>query len=94
MHGHSFVAEIWVTGPLDEESGWVLDFGELASSLKPIHERLDHRLLNDVPGLENPTSEELARWLWQRCQKGLPKAVSLARLIIRETCESALSYRE
>ena len=93
MHGHSFMAEVWVAGELDETAGWVIDFAELDRHLNPIRQELDHQLLNEVPGLGNPTSEELARWLWRRCEAALPSNVKPTRVVIQETCESAVSYR-
>jgi len=92
MHGHSFVAEVWVTGELNKTTGWVIDFAELDRHLNPIRQELDHQLLNEVPGLDNPTSEELARWLWRRCGAVLPSGIKPTRIVVRETCESAVSY--
>ncbi len=65
VHGHSFRVEIHVRGPVGEHSGWVMDFAELKAAFEPLFARLDHHYLNDVPGLENPTSENLARWIWR-----------------------------
>jgi 6-pyruvoyltetrahydropterin/6-carboxytetrahydropterin synthase len=64
LHGHSFVVRISVQGEVGEESGWVMDFGDIKAAFRPILESLDHYYLNDIPGLENPTSENLARWIW------------------------------
>ncbi|WP_287127632.1 6-carboxytetrahydropterin synthase QueD [Candidatus Cyanaurora vandensis] len=90
IHGHSYRIELAVQGALDEEMGWVLDFGEIAAVVKPILEKeLDHRLLNEVPGLENPTSERLAHWLWQRVVVRLPQ---LHRVTVAETCTSTCHY--
>lgn len=93
LHGHSFVAEIWVSGPLDEDVGWVIDFADIDRLLGPIREELDHRLLNDIPGLDNPTSEELGRWLWTRVHGLLPLHLKVERVIVRETCEASVTYR-
>jgi 6-pyruvoyltetrahydropterin/6-carboxytetrahydropterin synthase len=90
LHGHSFRVEVHVEGAVDEASGWVLDFADVRAACRPLHERLDHQYLNEVEGLENPTSENLARWIWDRLQPTLP---GLAELVVRETCTSACRYR-
>jgi 6-pyruvoyltetrahydropterin/6-carboxytetrahydropterin synthase len=89
LHGHSFHIEIYASGPLDSHLGWVADFAEIKAAFKAIEDQLDHRCLNEVVGLENPTSENLARWLWQRLQPGLP---ALSRVVVRETCTSGCTY--
>jgi 6-pyruvoyltetrahydropterin/6-carboxytetrahydropterin synthase len=90
LHGHSFRIEIRVRGPVGRETGWVRDFGELSQAFAPLHERLDHRYLNEVPGLENPTSENLARWIWTRLKPVLPL---LSEVVVHETCTSGCRYR-
>ncbi|MFC1609357.1 6-carboxytetrahydropterin synthase QueD [Myxococcota bacterium] len=85
LHGHSYSVEIHVTGSVDETTGWVCDFGELAKAFAPLRELLDHRTLNDVEGLENPTSENLARWIWTRLAG---KLAGLSGVVISETCTS------
>ncbi len=89
LHGHSYRVEVMVRGPLAEPAGWVMDFGDLKAAWAPVHEVLDHHYLNEVPGLENPTSEVLARWLWHRLRPALP---GLARVVVRETCTSGCAY--
>jgi 6-pyruvoyltetrahydropterin/6-carboxytetrahydropterin synthase len=89
LHGHSFKIEVSVAGPVNEETGWFIDYDELYKAWAPIHAELDHNYLNDVAGLENPTSEILARWLWQRLQPALP---SLARVTVFETCDARCEY--
>ncbi|WP_414712520.1 6-carboxytetrahydropterin synthase QueD [Sphingobium sp.] len=89
LHGHSFRIEIHLSGPVDPHAGWVMDFADLKTVFAPVHERLDHRLLNDVPGLENPTSENLARWIWDQLAPNLPL---LSRVVVHETCTSGCSY--
>ena len=89
LHGHSFRVELAVFGPVDESTGWFLDFQQLYDAWKPIHDLLDHRYLNEVVGLENPTSEVLARWIWQRTKSALPP---LVRVTVFETCESRCEY--
>lgn len=90
LHGHSFRVRLYVRGPVDPELGWVMDFGELKAAFRPLWERLDHSYLNDVEGLENPTSEVLARWIWERMAPRLPL---LSRVVVRETCTSGCVYR-
>jgi 6-pyruvoyltetrahydropterin/6-carboxytetrahydropterin synthase len=90
LHGHSFRIELHVAGQVDEHLGWVMDFGELKSAFRSIEDQLDHRCLNDVEGLENPTSENLARWIWSRLRAELP---TLSRIVVRETCTSGCVYR-
>ena len=90
LHGHSYRIEVRVGGEVGEESGWVVDFAELTTAFKPIHAVLDHYYLNEVPGLENPTSENLARWIWERLVQDLG---GLKEIVVRETCTSGCSYR-
>ena len=90
LHGHSFHVRVTVRGPVDPATGWVMDFGDLKAAFGPLHDRLDHRYLNDVPGLENPTSEVLAQWIWRELRLTLP---GLAAIEVRETCTSGCVYR-
>jgi len=90
IHGHSFSLTIYVSGPIDKEFGWVVDFAGITQAIKPILDQLDHRCLNDVEGLENPTTEHLAQWIWTRLKAGLPQ---LSRIIINETSSSGCMYR-
>jgi len=89
MHGHSFRIEVHVAGPLDPEAGWVMDFADLKHAFQPLYDQLDHRCLNDVEGLENPTSENLARWIWQHLHPDLP---GLSKIVIQETCTSGCVF--
>ncbi|HEY5611000.1 MAG TPA: 6-carboxytetrahydropterin synthase QueD [Thermoanaerobaculia bacterium] len=89
MHGHSFRGEIAVRGEVDPRTGWLIDFSDLKNVVKPLLDQLDHYLLNDVPGLENPTSEMLAIWIWKRLKPALPQ---LFRVTIEETCTSRCHY--
>ena len=88
LHGHSFRAEIHVTGPV-EEKGWVVDFAEIKEAWQPMHGVLDHHSLNAVKGLENPTSENIARWIWVRLKPDLP---GLSKIVLHETCEAGCIY--
>ena len=90
LHGHSFRIAIHVRGPVGDESGWVMDFADIAATFRPLYERLDHRFLNEIEGLSNPTSENLARWIWERLRPSLP---SLCQITIRETCTAGCIYR-
>ncbi len=90
MHGHSFRIEVHVAGPLAPEAGWVMDFADLKRAFRPLYDKLDHHCLNDIEGLENPTSENLARWIWQRLQPDLP---GLSKIVIQETCTSGCVYK-
>jgi 6-pyruvoyltetrahydropterin/6-carboxytetrahydropterin synthase len=90
LHGHSFLVEIHVSGPVGEETGWVMDFANVKAAFAPLFERLDHRYLNEIEGLENPTSENLARWIWRRLKPDLPP---LSKIVIHETCTSGCTYR-
>ncbi|ABD12736.1 6-carboxytetrahydropterin synthase QueD [Frankia sp. CcI156] len=89
LHGHSFRIAIQVVGPVDPRAGWVMDFADLRAAFAPLHDQLDHRYLNEVPGLDNPTSENLARWIWDRLAGELP----LSAVTVRETCTSGCIYR-
>lgn len=88
-HGHNFTVEIAVRGRVDSQTGWLLDFGDLKRIVEPVIARLDHQLLNEVPGLENPTSEMLSRWIWEQLRPSLP---ALSRVTISETPWSRCSY--
>jgi 6-pyruvoyltetrahydropterin/6-carboxytetrahydropterin synthase len=90
LHGHSFRVEIRLEGEVAEKSGWVRDFAEIEAAFAPHLDALDHRYLNEIDGLENPTSENLARWIWRRLKPGLPE---LAAVTIRETCTDGCVYR-
>ena len=90
LHGHSFRVELHARGAVDEVAGWVMDFADLRTAFTPILEQLDHHYLNDLPGLENPTSENLARWIWQQVIERLP---GLCKVVVRETCTSGCVYR-
>jgi 6-pyruvoyltetrahydropterin/6-carboxytetrahydropterin synthase len=90
LHGHSFRVEVHVQGDVDAQTGWVMDFGDIKAAFQPLHDQLDHRYLNEVDGLANPTSELLARWIWQRLR---PALLGLSEVIVRETCTSGCTYR-
>jgi len=90
LHGHSFKVEIAIAGPVNPETGWFIDFGDVYDAWQPLHSVLDHNYLNEVPGLENPTSENLAKWLWDKLKGPLP---SLDQITVFETCDARCEYR-
>jgi len=90
LHGHSFRVELRVRGPVDARLGWVRDFADIKKAVSPIRDQLDHHYLNEIEGLENPTSENLARWIWRRVRAVLP---DLCEVIVHETCTSGCVYR-
>lgn len=89
LHGHSFRAEIHVSGKVDCTTGWVIDFADIKEACRPILDMLDHNYLNEIKGLENPTSEFIARWMWQRLKPVLPQ---LSKIVLRETCNAGCVY--
>lgn len=91
LHGHSFRIEIHVGGDIDPELGWVMDFADIKAAFQPVFERIDHHYLNDIDGLDNPTSERLAQWIWRQLKPSLP---ALERVVVHETCTSGASYSE
>jgi len=90
LHGHSFHAEVHVRGDVGHETGWVVDFADIKQAFAPLYEQLDHNLLNDIEGLSNPTSENLARWIWHHLETTLP---GLCKVVVRETCTSGCVFR-
>lgn len=90
MHGHSFLVEISVEGDVNPATGWIYDHAEISRAMDPIVEMLDHAYLNEVPGLENPTIELMAGWLWRKLAPQLP---GLAEIVIHETPTARCSYR-
>lgn len=89
LHGHSFRIEIHVRGEIQQPQGWVLDFADVKMAFQPLFDLLDHNYLNDIPGLENPTSERLAQWIFEQLQPGLPQ---LVKIVVHETCTAGAIY--
>jgi 6-pyruvoyltetrahydropterin/6-carboxytetrahydropterin synthase len=89
LHGHSFKVEIGLVGTVNPETGWVIDFGDVEEIVRPVRETLDHHYLNEIPGLENPTSEVLSKWIWDKLKPQLP---GLARVTLYETCDARCEY--
>jgi 6-pyruvoyltetrahydropterin/6-carboxytetrahydropterin synthase len=90
LHGHSFAIEIHVEGPLQQPQAWVMDFADIGHAFQPLFEQLDHNYLNEIKGLENPTSENLARWIWQELK---PRLDILSQVVVHETCDGGCVYR-
>jgi 6-pyruvoyltetrahydropterin/6-carboxytetrahydropterin synthase len=81
---------VHIDGPVGDETGWVRDFAELDCAFAPLRARLDHYYLNEIEGLDNPTSEVLAKWIWDHLEQSVP---DLHQVVIRETCTSGCVYR-
>jgi 6-pyruvoyltetrahydropterin/6-carboxytetrahydropterin synthase len=90
LHGHSFKIELTVEGQVDEKLGWLIDYADLSEAFRPIWEKLDHRHLNEIEGLENPTSENIARWVWNEIKPTIPLLNSIE---VAETCNASCIYR-
>jgi len=90
LHGHSFRFDVIVEGEVNSALGYLMDYGDIRHVVDPIVKQLDHYYLNDIEGLENSTSEMVARWLWQHIKPGLPL---LSAIIVYETCTSSCEYR-
>lgn len=89
LHGHSFRVEVSVKGPVDPEAGWFIDYADIDSAVRPLRDALDHQYLNEIPELYNPTSEHIAKYIWDRLVGTLP---GLERITVMETCESRCEY--
>ena len=90
LHGHSFRVEIHLRGDIGAQTGWVMDFADVKAAFEPLYRQLDHHYLNDIPGLDNPTSERLAVWIWERLKPTLP---GLDEVVVHETCTAGCRYR-
>jgi 6-pyruvoyltetrahydropterin/6-carboxytetrahydropterin synthase len=90
LHGHSFRFDVIVEGDVDPAKGYLIDYGDIKNVVEPVVKRLDHYYLNEIEGLSNPTSENLARWLWDRVKPLLPM---LSSIVVHETCTSSCEYR-
>jgi 6-pyruvoyltetrahydropterin/6-carboxytetrahydropterin synthase len=90
LHGHSFRVEVAISGEVDPKLGWVMDYADISAAFKPIWARIDHYYLNEVPGLENPTSEAIALWIWAQLKPRLPL---LIEVVVAETCTARCVYR-
>jgi len=90
LHGHSFRVTLHLIGPCAPETGWLMDFADLSALFAPLHSRLDHRYLNEIDGLDNPTSENIARWIWDALKPALPQ---LTQVVVHESCTAGAIYR-
>ena len=90
LHGHSYRIDVHVTGPVDPEAGWVMDFGEIKAAVQPVIAALDHALLNELPGLQNSTSERIAGYLWEQIK---PRLELLSAITVWESDNSRVVYR-
>ena len=90
LHGHSFQVELVVAGETDPRMGWLVDYADISAVFKPIWEQLDHNYLNEIPGLQNPTSENVAMWIWSQLKPRLPM---LTEIVVAETCTARCVYR-
>jgi len=89
IHGHSFRVEIHIKGAVDPLRGWIMDFADMDKAFEPLLDQLDHKYLNDIDGLNNPTSENIAKWIWERLYPALPE---LSKIIVQESLESGCIY--
>lgn len=89
VHGHTYHLKLFIEGTPDPEMGWVIDFADLKQLVDPVVKKLDHQLLNDIPGLENPTCERIAIWIWNAIKPALP---ALSRIELNETPTSGVVY--
>ena len=90
LHGHSFKADVIVTGECDPDLGWLVDYADIVDAFDPFWKQLDHHHLNEIVDLENPTSENIAKWIWDRLKPILPQ---LTAIEIAETCNARCVYR-
>lgn len=89
MHGHSFKIILQLKGELQPQVGWVMDYHEISLVMAPLLKQLDHKVLNEVPGLENPTSELLAKWIYEKARLSIPLLQSVT---IMETTSTECKY--
>ncbi|MGL9751030.1 MAG: 6-carboxytetrahydropterin synthase QueD [Symbiopectobacterium sp.] len=89
LHGHSFMVRLEITGEVDQHTGWVMGFADLKAVFNPVWQQLDHHYLNEIPGLENPTSEVLTHWIWQQLK---PTQPLLSAVLVKETCTAGCVY--
>ena len=90
LHGHSFRVEVTVEGEVDPATGWLLDYGEIKRLIEPLRAQLDHYYLNEVKGLENATSENLAIYIWNALRPTIPQ---LSAVTVWETADGKCTYR-
>ena len=89
LHGHTYRVRLYVGGEVNEHTGWIVDYADIKEAWQPVHDQLDHRYLNDLLGLDNPTCELIAAWIWGKLAWRLP---GLSRIEIQETCTAGCVY--
>lgn len=89
MHGHTYTLKVFLSGTPDRETGWILDYTDIKNGVRPIIDLLDHKLLNEIPGLENPTAEQLSIWLWKKIK---PIFSELSKIELNETPGTGVIY--
>ena len=89
MHGHTYRLRVVIEGEPEEQLGWVMDFKDLKEIVAGVIDRLDHKLINDIPGLQNPTAENITIWIWKQIKPGLPL---LSRIELYETPTTGVIY--
>lgn len=90
LHGHTYYVTVFLSGDELDENGWLVDFGVIKKYFKPLEDQLDHALLNEIPGLENPTSENLAKWIYDQLVTNLPQ---IAEIKVQETATAGCGYK-
>ena len=90
IHGHSFKIIISVKGPVNKQNGFVTDFQDIDDAFSPFKKELDHSYLNDIEGLQNPTSENICIWIWNKIQSSLP---NIYKIEIKETDSTGCIYK-
>ncbi len=89
LHGHTYSLTVYIEGELEEGTGWVIDYAVLKKNIQPVIDLVDHKLLNDIPELVNPTSEILSIWFWDKIK---PLYAGLKRIELKETASSGVIY--
>ena len=90
LHGHSYNVILHLSGEVNGDSGWFIDFNDVKKVFMPIYEQLDHHFLNDIEGLENPTAEVISKWIWIKLKRLLPE---LSAVELKETCTCGVIFR-
>ena len=91
VHGHSYKVTVFASGPINESTGFVVDYADLSDAWSVLYDQLDHKFINDVPGLEISTSEALSQWIYRRMRKAVPQ---VDKVIVRETATAGCEYTE
>lgn len=89
MHGHTYRLKVFIKGKPDPSLGWIMDFKELKDIVGKVIDKLDHKLINDIEGLQNPTAENITLWIWNEIKPLLPL---LNRIELYETPTTGVIY--